>query len=145
MSRLPALPGRPLLACDFLETVTLSGARLCIFAVIEQAGRRVRVLRRDRADYRGPDDTGSEELVMDREGADCRARLLIRDRDGKFPALFDTILADTGIEVVLGGVRIAQERDHGLDRLVIPGPSMPQGSHVSHSQLNRPPTNYERP
>lgn len=31
---------------------------------------------------------------------------MIRDRDGKFPALFDTILADTGIEIVLSGVRI---------------------------------------
>nr|WP_308208326.1 integrase core domain-containing protein [Actinacidiphila cocklensis] len=29
-----------------------------------------------------------------------------RDREGKFPALFDTILADTGIEIVLSGVRI---------------------------------------
>jgi hypothetical protein len=27
---------------------------------------------------------------MDLEGAGCRARYLIRDRDGKFPALFDT-------------------------------------------------------
>ena len=32
--------------------------------------------------------------------------MLIRDRDGKFPALFDTILRDAGIEVVLGGVRM---------------------------------------
>jgi transposase InsO family protein len=29
-----------------------------------------------------------------------------RDRDGKYPALFDTILADAGIEVVLSGVRV---------------------------------------
>src|ERR1700740_834326 len=43
---------------------------------------------------------------MDLEDAGCRARFLIRDRDGKFPALFDTVLADAGIEVVLSGVRM---------------------------------------
>jgi transposase InsO family protein len=34
------------------------------------------------------------------------ARSLIRDRDGKYPALFDAILADTGITVVRSGVRV---------------------------------------
>ena len=43
---------------------------------------------------------------MDLEDVGCRARFLIRDRDGKFPALFDTILRDAGIEVVLSGVRM---------------------------------------
>jgi transposase InsO family protein len=31
---------------------------------------------------------------------------LIRDRDGKYPARFDTVLADAGINVVLSGVRM---------------------------------------
>ena len=60
-SQADALP-----ACDFLETVTLSGARLYVFAVIEHASRR----------------------------------------DGRFPALFDTVLDDAGIEVVLSAVRM---------------------------------------
>ena len=33
-----------LLACDFFETVTLSGARLHVLAVIEHASRRIRIL-----------------------------------------------------------------------------------------------------
>ncbi|MFC5001320.1 integrase core domain-containing protein, partial [Dactylosporangium cerinum] len=33
-------------------------------------------------------------------------RYLIRDRDGKYPALFDAVLADAGIAVVLSGVRM---------------------------------------
>ncbi len=40
---------------------------------------------------------------MDLDDAGGRARFLIRDRDGKYPALFDTVLNDTGIETVLSG------------------------------------------
>jgi putative transposase len=40
---------------------------------------------------------------MDLEDAGCRARYLIRDRDGKFPAVFDTILANARIDVVRSG------------------------------------------
>jgi transposase InsO family protein len=47
----------------------------------------------------------AKNLVMDLEDVGCRTRFLIRDRDGKFPALFDAVLADAGIEVVLSGVR----------------------------------------
>lgn len=46
----------------------------------------------------------AKNLVMDLEDADCRARHLIRG--GKFPDLFDAVLQDAGIEVVLSGVRI---------------------------------------
>jgi len=45
-------------------------------------------------------------LAMELEDAGSRARFLIRDRDGKYPALFDAILADSGIKVVLTGVRM---------------------------------------
>ena len=48
----------------------------------------------------------AKNLVMDLQDAGCRARFLIRDRDGKYPALFDAILADAGIEVVLSGVQM---------------------------------------
>ncbi|WP_207928771.1 integrase core domain-containing protein [Actinomadura sp. 6K520] len=43
---------------------------------------------------------------MDLEDVGCRVQFLIRDRDGKFPDLFDTVLADAGIRVVLTGVRM---------------------------------------
>jgi putative transposase len=48
----------------------------------------------------------ARNLIMDVEDAGCRIRYLIRDRDGKYPALFDAILADAGIETVLSGVRV---------------------------------------
>ncbi|MEU8798595.1 hypothetical protein [Spirillospora sp. NPDC048819] len=43
---------------------------------------------------------------MDLEDVGRRARFLIRDRDGKFPELFDAVLADAGIRTVLTGVRM---------------------------------------
>jgi putative transposase len=95
-----------LLACDFVETVTLSGARLHVLAVIEHASRRIRILGATAHPTAPWVAQAARNLVMDLEDAGCRARYLIRDRDGKFPALFDTILADAGIETVLSGVRM---------------------------------------
>jgi hypothetical protein len=42
---------------------------------------------------------------MDLENAHNRARFMIRDWDGKFPALFNAVLTDAGIGVVLTEVR----------------------------------------
>ncbi len=95
-----------LLACDFFETSTVTGARLFVLALIEHGTRRIRVLGAT------PHPTASwvvqaaRNLVMDLEDADCRARFLIRDRDGKYPALFDAVLKDAGVEVVLSGVQM---------------------------------------
>ena len=95
-----------LLACDFFETVTLSGARLHVLAVIEHASRRIRILGATAHPTASWAAQAAKNLVMDLDDADCRARFLIRDRDGKFPDLFDAILADAGIDVVLSGVRM---------------------------------------
>jgi putative transposase len=95
-----------LLACDFLETVTLTGARLYVLAVIEHANRRVRVLGATAHPTAAWVAQAAKNLVIDLEDAGCRARFLIRDRDGKFPALFDTVLQDADIDVVLSGVRM---------------------------------------
>ncbi|MEY9895769.1 transposase InsO family protein [Catenulispora sp. MAP5-51] len=43
---------------------------------------------------------------MDLEDAGATAKYLIRDRDAKFPSLFDEILAQTGIQVLLSGIRV---------------------------------------
>ena len=94
-----------LLACDFFETVTLSGARLHVLAVIEHASRRIRILGATAHPTASWAAQAAKDLVMDLGDAGCRARFLIRDRDGKFPDLFDAILADAGIDVVRSGVR----------------------------------------
>lgn len=94
------------LACDFFETVPLSGARLYVFAFIEHTGRRIRILGVTAHPTASGVVQAARNLVMDLQGTGCQARYLIRDREGKFPELFDTILADAGIEVVLSGIRI---------------------------------------
>ncbi len=45
-------------------------------------------------------------LVIDIEDTGCQVTYLIRDRNGKYPGMFDAIQADAGIKVVLGGVRM---------------------------------------
>jgi transposase InsO family protein len=95
-----------LLACDFLETITLSGTRLFVLAVIEHHTRRIRVLGATAHPTASWVTQATRNLVMDLADAGCRAQFLIRDRDGKFPELFDAILADVGIDVVITGVRM---------------------------------------
>jgi putative transposase len=95
-----------LLACDFFETVTLTGARLYVLAVIEHTNRRIRILGATAHPTASWVTQAARNLVMDLEDADCRARYLIRDRDGKFPQLFDAVLQDAGIEIVLSGIRM---------------------------------------
>jgi putative transposase len=50
----------------------------------------------------------ARNLAMDLEDAGRTARYVIRDRDGKFPALFDAILADVGVKTVLSGVQTSR-------------------------------------
>ncbi|MFE8950599.1 integrase core domain-containing protein [Streptomyces sp. NPDC007856] len=48
----------------------------------------------------------ARNLVMDLEDAGTTVKYLIRDRDAKFPALFDQLLGEAGIQVVHTGVRM---------------------------------------
>jgi transposase InsO family protein len=94
------------LACDFFETVTLSGARMYVFAVIEHSTRRIRILGATAHPTAPWVTQAAKNLVMDLEDARSKAKFLIRDRDGKFPELFGAVLRDAGIESVLSGVRM---------------------------------------
>ena len=76
-----------------------------VLAVIEHASRRVRVLGTAHPSTAWV-ARAVRNLAMDLADAGHTARYLIRDRDGKFPALFDAILADADIRVVLSGVRM---------------------------------------
>jgi hypothetical protein len=85
-----------------------------ILAVIEYASRRIRILgvaAHPTAAWVAQADCN---LIMDLQDAGSSVQYLIRDRDGKYPALFDAILADVRITVVRSGVQMPlDERDHG--------------------------------
>ena len=108
-----------LVACDFVETVTVSGTRMFVLAVIEYHTRRIRVLGATAHPCASWVAQAARNLVMDLQDAGCRARFLIRDRDGKFPELFDAVLADAGIKVVLTGVRMPR-MNALMERLCVP-------------------------
>ena len=95
-----------LVAVDFMETITLTGQRQYILAAIEHATRRVRVLGTTAHPTAAWVIQAAKNLAMDLEDANATVKYLIRDRDAKYPALFDQVLADTGIEIVLSGIRV---------------------------------------
>jgi putative transposase len=95
-----------LLACDFFEVRTLTGVQLYVFAVIEHATRRIRILGAS-AHPTGQWVTQlGRNLLMDLNEVGTCAKFLIRDRDAKFTAAFDAVLTDAGIQVVTTGIRI---------------------------------------
>ena len=95
-----------LLAIDFIETVTITGQPQYILAVIEHATRRIRILGTTKHPTAVWVIQAARNLAMDLDDAGAKVKYLIRDRDAKFPALIDRILADAGIETVLTGVRM---------------------------------------
>jgi transposase len=97
-----------MLAMDFIETVTLTGARQYILAAIHHTGRRVRILGTTAHPTHSWVTQAVRNLLMDLEDAasHARVRFLIRDHDAKYPALVDEILSGAGITTVLTGVRM---------------------------------------
>ncbi|GAA3814696.1 hypothetical protein GCM10022206_61460 [Streptomyces chiangmaiensis] len=94
------------LALDFIETVTLTGQRQYILAVIEHATRRIRILDTTAHPTATWVTQAIKNLVMDLEDTSAKAAFLIRNRDAKFPDLIDEILTDTGIRTILTGIRM---------------------------------------
>jgi hypothetical protein len=82
---LSALAGGGFAGLWFFETVTLTGTRMFVLAVIEHHSRRIRVLGATAHPCAFRVTQTARNLVMDLLDAGCWARFLIRDRDGKFP------------------------------------------------------------
>ncbi|MGW7006275.1 integrase core domain-containing protein, partial [Streptomyces sp. NPDC054933] len=96
---------RAILACDFF-TAPLNGATVYIFAVIEHANRRVRILGATAHPTAAWLTQAARNLVMDLQDAGATVTHLIRDRDSKYTRAFDAVFAAEGIEVVTTGIRV---------------------------------------
>jgi transposase InsO family protein len=94
-----------ILAADFFETKTLTGATLTVLAVIEHATRHVRILGTTAHPTAAWMTQLARNMVMDLPDTGARMKFLIRDRDIRYPATFDAVL-QAGIEVVQTGVRM---------------------------------------
>jgi putative transposase len=106
VGRLPALAGRCPAGLRLLRDRHPDRS-----AVVRARGDRARQPPgpgpgRDRAPDRHVGDASGEEPRHGLEDVGCRAKYTIRDRDSKFPALFDSVLKDAGVEVVLSGIRM---------------------------------------
>jgi transposase InsO family protein len=95
-----------LLAADFFEISTLTGSRLFVLAVIEHATRRIRILGTTAHPTAAWTTQMARNLIMDLQNASATVRYLIRDRDSKYTAAFDAVLADSGITTITTGIRV---------------------------------------
>jgi len=78
-----------ILAADFFEIRTLTGARLYVFAVIEHATRGVRVLGATAHPIAAWTTQLARNLVMDLQDAGATVKYMIRDRDSRYTTAFD--------------------------------------------------------
>jgi putative transposase len=95
-----------MLAADFFEIRTLTGARLYVFTVIEHATRRVRVLGATAHPTATWTTQLDRNLVMDLQDAGAIVKYLVRDRDSRYIDAFDAVFHNEGIAIVKTGVRV---------------------------------------